>query len=485
MQSKVVKNLFDLFNDNDVIYCHWKSTDHLDASFEAKTDLDVLVGKESTRSCEKILLELGFVRMRTPDARTYPCVEDFICFDKDLGRWVHLHLHYQLPCGDRWVKAYRIPIENYILENRVFLDEYNIYNVDPLTEFLFFVTRMHMKWRLPNKKNSVKKENKYLISRIDFSVIDITKHPLYFEEMTELYNCYINNKVPSLSIIQILKFKKHLSKFRRMPLFEFFFKRALRYLYRLNIEFSRRTLGDKSFGRRLCVSGGGVIAFVGMDGSGKSSMIDEVHKVFSKQINVQKVFLGTGRSGAGFLRRIIFKLSDSAIKKKKKDEGSNLIQKAKVKKKPKLLRMFWIYLCLRDRKKELKKLNRAAANGSLVIVDRWPQDQMLNLADAPRLTYFLNKNGLLGRLAKYEYSFYQEIKKAPIDKHIWFDISPEVSLERKPDELSLSQAKEYRSVLKTLVDKEFVNCVVINADEAYEAVRAKACNSVWECFSAQ
>ncbi len=64
MLSTVYK-LFEKWNLEQIPYCHWKSSDHLQATVDGITDLDVLVGRDHADKVERILSELGFQRLDT------------------------------------------------------------------------------------------------------------------------------------------------------------------------------------------------------------------------------------------------------------------------------------------------------------------------------------------------------------------------------------------------------------------------------------
>ncbi|CDT99985.1 hypothetical protein VCR14J2_270189 [Vibrio coralliirubri] len=473
-------SIFEEVNLLGVEYCHWKSTDHLEASFRGETDFDVLVSKNDAFKFEVVLLNNGFVRARTPDFRTYPCVEDYIYYDPSSGNWYHFHLHYQLPCGDRWVKSFHIPIEKYILENRVYLAEFSMYNIDPLSEYLFFINRMFMKWRRPLRKKSFVKENEYLVGRIDTNCLLDRDHPLFSDDLHSIYKM-LTNKDYSIPISRQIAFKNHLRGCRRFNEVDFSIRSLFRYVYRLYVELNRRVFNNKSFGRRQLINGGRIVTFVGMDGSGKTSMLSEAEKTFSKQLNVTTVFLGSGRSGAHFLRRNIFKFMDilpnNALTKNKVGKtGSN-------NKKPKFFKCLWIYLCLCDREKELKKMAKGLANGSLVLVDRWPQNKITNVADAKKLNEFVLNNSFTGLVARKEQLFFDRLKAFNPDRTLWFDILPDTSIQRKPNELDLEEAVFYKDALQHLYSDYYSNPSKIFADNAYDEVKLEVNRKIWECIN--
>jgi len=210
-------------------------------------------------------------------------------------------------------------------------------------------------------------------------------------------------------------------------------------------------------------------------------MVQKAYERFSKQMNVTKVFLGTGRSGSGLVRRVIFCLFDSIYKVRRKNISSSSIPK--VSKRPSLLKLVWMFLCLKDRNNELKKLRSADANGSLVLVDRWPQDEVAGFADARKLKGFEKEGGILGFVARIEKKFYCNLNQVKSDLTIWLDVSPEVSLKRKPEELTVDEADNYRAVLKQLSLDSFSNPVRIDADADLPDVSKNVNAIIWKNLS--
>lgn len=486
MESSIVRALFDALNESGTLYCHWKSTDHLAASFEAKTDLDVLFSRSVLNDVEAILSVLGFVRTRTPDARTYPCVEDYICFDESLQRWVHLHAHFQLPIGDRWTKGYRIPLENYLLSNRTFNEQFGLYTIDPCSEYLMFIHRMYMKWTFPRSKKSFLKENswltEYLLSN-GISEEKLENNLLYDVRFRKIYVSLYRNKIKKIRLLDEIYFKLCNLRYLRSSYVVFPVSIFYRYIYRLLIEFNRRFISNFTFGRRTLVSGGRGIVLVGMDGSGKTSMISKSERFFSKQLNVGTVFFGSGRSGSGPLRKAIFFIHDMISNNKdiKTGENHSETKQNKGAKPPSLLKLGWIYLCNRDRKKQLRRYNRLISNGSIVLVDRMPQSVDSEFADAPKLAEHLESNNFLVRyVSNHENHLYKQFGELECDAFIWLDISPEISLIRKPNELNIEQAKSYRLAMEHLTTHHFKNVLTIDADLDFDTVLSKVLCGIWK-----
>ncbi len=133
-----IECLFKSFNDNKISYCHWKSSNHLEASMDGLTDLDVLVDDEMAQKATELIIEQGFERFETVHLRSYPGILDYVCLDES-GVWAHLHLHFKLILGDRWVKAYRLPVEKEFLSRAQFEEQFNSYVINSHDELLLLI----------------------------------------------------------------------------------------------------------------------------------------------------------------------------------------------------------------------------------------------------------------------------------------------------------------------------------------------------------
>lgn len=57
-----ILNLFEEMNQENIMYCHWKSNEHLSEGLTGENDLDILVHKGDTDKFEKIAIKNGFVK---------------------------------------------------------------------------------------------------------------------------------------------------------------------------------------------------------------------------------------------------------------------------------------------------------------------------------------------------------------------------------------------------------------------------------------
>ena len=156
--------------------------------------------------------------------------------------------------------------------------------------------------------------------------------------------------------------------------------------------------------------------------------------------------MGNGKSGASWYRKLIFNFYGTKFKNSKVGEST---------KKTSTFYALWILLCLFDKENNLKKKAiKARANGNLVLSDRWPQNKIAGTFDGARLDFEMSKNFIVRYVQKRELKFLKLSKLIAPDLVIKLKIDPEVSIIRKPNELSLTEAKSNSSILDKLVWNE-------------------------------
>lgn len=487
-RSAVVAVLFEEWDRAGVLYVNWKSTDHLEAGLSGETDLDVLVDTKSIDSALRIAHEAGFRMFRIAVPRTYPGVWDYIAYDPAVGKWIHLHFHAQIICGDRWVKAYHLPFEAGILGTRERVESLGTWAVSPAFELAVLFYRMNAKYpRSWHRKWRVLQEIEYISRKAAGKPVP--------EELSRLLSPRANAELEAViraggvdpGLLRTLRREFDPKPYRRLGVVDFFFRNIFRYAYRLAAEFTRRKLHRYEWGRRDLPYGGYLAAFVGIDGSGKSTNIERIKKVFASQMNVAVVFFGSGKSGASLVRKAVmtlfgFKAVFASHKRLRETERKPPAQAAgetaRLKKAP-LYYLAWQYLCLRDKEKALLRARRALANGKLVLADRWPQDQLAGRLDGVRLSAWIESGGLAGRLARREAELIAGIKLLALRQVIVLRIDPETSLARKPGELTREGAADLIADLDRLSWPDKAVKTLIDARKPADEVCSEAASSLW------
>src|SRR5699024_392940 len=85
----------------------------------------------------------------------------------ETGEIVHLHLHYQLTLGEKFLKGYQIPYSNTILSRRVFDYENNIFITSHEDEMWLLLLRTVLKIRTRDFIKEIFKKDVFGSSTID------------------------------------------------------------------------------------------------------------------------------------------------------------------------------------------------------------------------------------------------------------------------------------------------------------------------------
>ena len=144
----VVTDLFTRLHAGGIVYCHWKSNEHLDASMSGATDFDLLIDRNDAQAVTAIFSELHIKRFEVAPFHRYPGVEDYLCVDPETAKLIHLHVHYQLTVGEKLLNGHRLPWEEIVLSTRELDARHEIYVADPHVELVLLVARAALKLRM-------------------------------------------------------------------------------------------------------------------------------------------------------------------------------------------------------------------------------------------------------------------------------------------------------------------------------------------------
>ena len=481
-----------------ITYCHWKSNNALDRSASGENDLDLLVSRADIPRFTSILWQSGFKKAKAPAEKQMPGVLDYFGYDEAGDRLVHVHAHYQLIAGHDMTKNYRLPIERLYLESAT---QGKLFKVPaPEFEFIVFVIRMvlkHSTWDVMlggerTLKTTERQELAYLQARINQDrVDDILKQHLPYIDI-ELFNNCIQALQPACPTWTRMKTGSQLqtrllANARRPFSIDIYLK-----LWRRGALAIRRRIFKSSPKYRL-ESGGAMIAIVGGDGAGKSTAVDGLYDWLSKHFEISRVHMGKPAwSWTTIAVRGILKIGSllglyavpSSAQKTLNQES--LVSPGY----PWLLRE----VCrARDRFRTYVRARQFAANGGLVILDRFPVPQiqimdgpltaefLSRLASAPQSGQFTSprRDGRLARLLvqleeRYYYPF------VPPELLIVLRVDPEIAVQRKTDEDAISVRERSTEIWK--LNWDHTGAYIIDASKSKSDVLAELKALTWSAL---
>lgn len=399
---KTILDFFQLCTEQNITYCHWKSNEHLLKGLMGKTDLDVLAEAEDKSALEKVLAQCNFKRVISHPWNTYNNVEDWMGVDYASGVQFHLHLHYALITGKKNVKEQKLPWEKLMLENRVLDDNTKIYICNPNLEILILYTRIllkRFKFRpIPNNNANFKfskpdaMEIEYLKKRIKETEVRAFAGQMFSDSCADMLMEAISASYVSNKFMRSLqkKIDCELKKDRLYSDISTNVKSFIRWV----IEKTQSVLHIKGKRKKKVITGGKLIAFLGADGSGKTTLATYTTEWLSWKIAVRYVYLGTGEGKASLLNRL---LRRRAAKKNKKNaaeeihmgEGGNTKKEKSDKKYPMWKLTLLNFVALSNagyKKKMIKKIQKYISQGEIVITDRYPQLQYEGINDGVAIT---------------------------------------------------------------------------------------------------
>ena len=198
---EISKQLFERWNDESIIYCHWKSNEHLSEGLKGLTDLDVLLSRDSQEKGESILRELSFLRCKSQYGSRYPNVDDWIGFDGKTGALIHLHLHYRIITGHKGMKEYDLPWSNEVLKTRIKDNNTGVYISDPNFELITLYTRIGLKADYISLLKAL--VNHFKLSKDVKAEIDFLKPKVNWECVESvLYGYFQNNTSEFMRLMQ-------------------------------------------------------------------------------------------------------------------------------------------------------------------------------------------------------------------------------------------------------------------------------------------
>ncbi|BAY88040.1 MULTISPECIES: hypothetical protein [unclassified Tolypothrix] len=499
---QVVQILNNYLDQKNIRYCHWKSNEHVDAAVEGKTDLDVLVDENEKENLKQVLSEVGFKYFEAIPCRRYVDIDDYLAIDRETGILVHLHLHYRLELGEKHLKGYRLPWEELLLSTRIYDNENQIYIAEPNIETIILIVRAVLKVRTRDSfkamlgkdyfKGDFIREFRWLKERIDLSKIQQLSEELLGSKAAKLVLDVINSES---NLKLLLKsgnpIYSSLQKYRYSnPLFSRFLRwqREFKSLYYKSM---RKFFQAPVPAHRTPTNGGIIIAVLGADGSGKSTVTGEITKCFSHKLDVLPVYLGSGDGPASLIRLPLVWASKvgQVLRSKKSRNQSNHAHKSssssgssKRKSKFSILgKVLWAITLVYEKLQKLQQSRTARDRGMMVISDRYPQTQILGFNDGPLLSSSNQEaSPYPAVLQKWELQRYQYmVNTMPPDLVIKLHVTPEIALARKSDTPPEIAKQKVEAVHKFKFPPQTM-VVNIDATQPLDQVLLQAKLAVWD-----
>lgn len=497
----ICKKLFGDWNTKEIRYCHWKSNEHLMEGLDGDTDLDVFVHPDDKSVAEASLAEVGYIKLIIQKGSRYPLVDEWLGFDFDTGRLIHVHLHYQIITGAKHCKEYVFPIDEEIIASRILDEETDVYVAAPELEIIILYSRVALK--ATDKKNispkgDYQKEIDFLKERADNAVIRGNCVALMGSDGEEFASLIEKEDLSAAEWQSVFRLSRNwLKKHKKMSAARVKFRlKYFRYRAMANAVLKKK-FGKLPITKKTFPSGGKSICFIGADGSGKSTVGTDIRKWLNWKVEASRFYLGSGDHYNSLLKKILAKgrdvrsHEDKPVKVEITGAGES---KEAPKKKKRSLKMrimkygFDILQCVYLRKiaaralKKLKQAKKYMKKGGIALYDRFPQDQFPGLYDGPKIAVRDMKCRLFAKLqASREERAIRKAQKYQPDLLFKLVLAPEESIRRKPDH-SLEDVSQKAEITEKLVF-ERSKVVEIDASQPYDQEILAIKREIWSVLT--
>ena len=205
---------------------------------------------------------------------------------------------------------------------------------------------------------------------------------------------------------------------------------------------------------------GMIIAFIGQDGAGKSTVTNEIADWLSWKLDARRFYLGSGDHYKSWQKFFLSYIEKKNIKKKR--IGYIVYALLTISNYKKIAKTYY---------RITKKAERYSQKGGIALFDRYPQIIFEGRNDGPKIRTTLKKikkSSLIYRFiehsAKIEEKYIRNAIKIKPDLVFKLMLSPEESIRRKPEE-SLEEVKIKHNIIEKW---DFTNVPTYQIDAAQD-----------------
>ncbi len=484
-----IRELTENLNAKDLRYCHWKSNLSLSEALSGRTDVDLLISRKDADSFRTTVSQLGFRPAVANDVAAFPSVEHYFALDEETGDIVHVHAYFRVITGESLVKNYRLPIEAMLLENTREIE--SIHLPARSAELVIFTLRMMIKhtslielFLLARDWKQVKREIQWLLEADPINETINLVHYWLPSVNTGLFSECIHalNSPASLvrrialgirlrSSLRIYARHSHLRAW--LSGIRIFLTMGIRRVIR-----SQRGVSPQS--------GGAVIAIVGPEATGKSTLLAEMRKWLGEHFAVSQIHAGKPKSTlltfipsllVPALRFVLPTYRSSHIETQNAADA----QEKKSQKVYPLVSAIRAALLAYDRRALLIRAFARASNGSIVLCDRYPS-LSLGSPDGPQLSQFpisADQYPIQFWLSRLEKQIYEEIP--PPDLVVLLTVPVEVAILRNKNrgKVEPEDFVRLRHAQSSNLEFEKAHVYKINTDQALDKTILAVKKAIW------
>lgn len=213
---------------------------------------------------------------------------------------------------------------------------------------------------------------------------------------------------------------------------------------------------------------GRIVALIGCDGSGKSTLVADAEVALAGRVRVARVYLGLGTGELGErIKRLplVGRWIEARLARKAKQTrtaGERI---------PGLGTALVVYAFSLLRHRRFRRMLRLQRQGMLVLTDRYPQVEVPGFYDGPGLSAARAGSGAVAALASRERRMYERMASHRPDLVIRLLIDPEVAHARKPEHPL--EALRRKAAVTPQLRFGGATTADVDANQPYSAVRER------------
>ena len=486
LKTLLVRKLLEKIIVNKVEYCCLDICEKNDQKFKCDMELALLVSSGNAKAVGSLLNKLGFVQVRDNRSNDLNCISEHLGIEEDTGETISVKLYESINLGIACLNNYHIPIESSLLGRSVLLD--GVKKPDPELELVLFVMTMVLKRRalsqLVELIETIERPSLFFnrilaLARKDFALpsqgkldalqskADQSKLAKCLEEIFPsinegLFDLCISSLKPNSQRFSWFKAGSRLASalkpYRRYSSITAFALAVGRTL-KLKINDCFRGVGSKTSEKKFLAPSGKIIAFMGGDGSGKSSNIQEFQKWFGQYFNVRVLHVGKPAKGPMWYGvGVILKLRKMLLRIRSDNFHESV----------KYLMVAWY------RHRAFQKAVSLRSKGVLVCLDRFPLPGM-KIMEAPQIRRLTGGGGIYASMASLEDQFHSRIRGA--DEIFALMLDPSIARMRRPEDEPQELRRRCCEILHRDWPDKFAH--LINASKSFDEVVLEIRKITW------
>ena len=469
----LIAALLDALHHKGAPYCYWRSGARLRAVLAGEADLDLIAERTSKHLVLGVLAESGFKLFPSVASRGHPAVMSFLGHDASAGCIVHVHLHLAVVTGERLLRNYVLPWAPAFIARAVPVPAmHEVRVLDSADEAVVLAVRSCVELRVsdPIALRGWRKANDRFMrdqQALSAAVDQVRFHghavELVGKDAADLLAADVYApQWRGLGGHTRRRVRQSLKEYRTYNGPEARVRAAWRGLTWLAGGLNKRHLHWPRPWSRLAPGSGLVVALMGVDGSGKSTVVAALRAWLGAEVDVMPIYFGTGDGRPSLLLlplKAMVPLFTRVLRRKPRGSSHGTVSDRPPGLLFSVLLAGWATVLAVEKRSKLRAAHRGARRGLVVIADRYPQDEIVAYNDGPLLPRLARVPAWLRQFEARSYALAQRLPPDLV-----------IKLEAPPETLAMREPSMDRGVIQERVDAlqrlRFPGVQVVRVDAA-------------------